>query len=119
VRVTEHRTGGWTHVVCEEDGWSGWLDGTRLASRDTSGDDLLTQLNEAMAEYSRLLDEHQAGTIDEATFHHRAVRIGLIVRDQDAWILDLTTTRWWRYDGVELVTPLIEDAGDKGTGTEK
>ncbi len=59
-------------------------------------------LGRAMASYRTLLDELEAGRIDDATFRRRALRIGLIVREHDAWILDLSTERWWRYDGVAL-----------------
>lgn len=60
------------------------------------------ELGEAMASYRTLLEELEAGGIDDATFRRRALHVGLIVRDADAWILDLSTERWWRYDGVAL-----------------
>ncbi|MEV0701547.1 hypothetical protein AB0I53_27055 [Saccharopolyspora sp. NPDC050389] len=59
-------------------------------------------LGKAMANYRSLLDELEAGSIDDATFRRRALGVGLIVREHDAWILDLSTERWWRYDGVAL-----------------
>jgi hypothetical protein len=59
-------------------------------------------LGKAMASYRTLLDQLEAGSIDDATFRQRALHVGLIVREQDAWILDLSTERWWRYDGVAL-----------------
>ncbi|MGW3467273.1 hypothetical protein ACWDKQ_02080 [Saccharopolyspora sp. NPDC000995] len=59
-------------------------------------------LGKAMASYRSLLDELEDGSIDDATFRRRALGVGLIVREHDAWILDLSTERWWRYDGVAL-----------------
>lgn len=59
-------------------------------------------LGEAMANYGKLLDQLEAGAIDAATFRRRALGIGLVVRDDEAWILDLASERWWRYDGISL-----------------
>ncbi|GAA0524120.1 hypothetical protein GCM10011581_44980 [Saccharopolyspora subtropica] len=70
--------------------------------RSASAPEIPPALGKAMANYRALLDELEAGTIDDATFRQRALHIGLIVRDDDAWILDLSSERWWRYDGVAL-----------------
>ncbi|MGP4021023.1 hypothetical protein [Saccharopolyspora sp. 5N708] len=67
-------------------------------------------LGKAMADYRALLDQLEAGSIDDATFRHRALNVGLIVREHDAWILDLSTERWWRYDGVALSSLRFSEA---------
>jgi hypothetical protein len=76
------------------------------------GDDLWVELAEALVAYGNLIEEYKAGSMDDPTFFRRAFRIGLIVRDRDAWMLDLTTERWWRYDGLQLSTLGIQDAED-------
>ncbi|SEG92447.1 hypothetical protein SAMN02982929_05569 [Saccharopolyspora kobensis] len=72
--------------------------------------DIPPALGKAMADYRALLDELESGAIDESTFRHRALRVGLVLREQDAWILDLSTERWWRYDGVALSSLRFGDA---------
>lgn len=72
--------------------------------------DIPPALGKAMADYRAPLDELEKGTIDEPTFRHRALRVGLVLRERDAWILDLSTERWWRYDGVALSSLRFGDA---------
>lgn len=113
VRVLERRPDGWAHVLCSN-GWSAWVDGRRLRPRDELADDeeLWAALQSAMAAYGRLVDEYATGTVDPVTFGKRALEIGLIVRERDAWILDLPTKRWWRYDGMSLST--VDVGGGRG-----
>lgn len=112
VRTLERRPDGWAHVQCSN-GWSAWVDGRRLLPRDDLADDeeLWPTLQAALADYGRLVDEFAAGTMDGVTFAKRALGIGLIVRERDAWILDLPTKRWWRYDGMALTTVDIGELG--------
>lgn len=105
VQVTERRPNGWTHILCAN-GWAAWVDGRLLIPRDDLAADpeLWSTLQDALAAYGRLVDEFAARAIDASTFAERALGIGLIVREHDAWILDLPTKRWWRYDGISLTT---------------
>ena len=77
-------------------------------------DDAWSELSEALIAYGKLFDEYQSSDMDDVTFFRRAFRIGLIVRDHEAWILDLPTQRWWRYDGVQLTTLGIADSSGGG-----
>lgn len=105
VQVTERRADGWTHIRCAND-WTAWVDGRLLVPRDdlAADDELWSALHGALDAYGRLVDEFAAGTVDAPTFAKRALSIGLILREHDAWILDLPTQRWWRYDGISLTT---------------
>lgn len=115
VRLFEQRPDGWAHVGCSN-GWSTWVDGRLLNEVDPlAGDDALwAALHEALASYGRLLDELESGAIDAAAFSRRALRIGLIVRENDAWLLDLPTKRWWRYDGLSLATVDVGELAGRG-----
>jgi hypothetical protein len=114
VRALEQRDDGWAHVEFENT-WTAWVDGRRLEALpqgypDNFDLDVFPVLEDALEQYARLLDDFQAGRLDEAEFRRQAVRVGLVVRDTDAWILEVPTERWWRYDGFQLTT--IELPGD-------
>jgi hypothetical protein len=67
---------------------------------DETGE-LMKRLETAMADYSRLVGTAGPET-DDADFARRALKIGLIVRDTDAWILDVPSGRWFHYNGLRL-----------------
>jgi hypothetical protein len=79
----------------------------------------MDRLEHAMETYAGLIEEARSGGIDDATLSKRALRIGLIVRETDAWLLDLPSGRWFRYDGF-AVTPLggWDKTGDGAKTTE-
>ena len=114
VRRAEQREDGWAHIVCSND-WDAWVDGRRLVALEHSvgrGDDgLVGELNAALVAYQRLIDDHEAGRLDDDAFHRQALKTALIVRDTDAWLLDLASERWWRYDGVGLSSVAIPTTG--------
>jgi hypothetical protein len=114
VRALEQREDGWAHVECENT-WTAWVDGRRLellplGFPDEFDLEVFPVLEAALERYAGLLDDFQAGRLDEAEFRREAVKVGLVVRDTDAWILEVPTQRWWRYDGFQLTT--IELPGD-------
>ncbi len=88
------------------------------STEETPGvtDDVWPLLRDALSDYSALISELDAGTIDDAAFSRRALKVGLIVRPSDAWILDLAGERWWRYDGVSLTTVALESVETAETG---
>jgi hypothetical protein len=120
VAVGEWR-GDWAHIACSN-GWTAWVNGRLLvpvpaASEDGSdgetsapalGGELASMLADALAQYATLVADLRDGRIDEETFRRSAFRAGLVVRDEEAWLLDLSTERWWRYDGIELTTLDVE-----------
>jgi hypothetical protein len=115
VRVAQ-RLGDWAQVVCSN-GWSAWVDGRRLEplGADEQTDpaplidgELASLLDAALAQYALLVDDLKAGRLDETGFRRKAFQAGLVVRDAEAWILDLSSQRWWRYDGVDLTTVAVE-----------
>jgi hypothetical protein len=65
-------------------------------------DELHERLQQALNDYSALVEEAATADLDDGAFLERAFKLGLIVRDNDAWLLDLPTSRWWRYDGYTL-----------------
>lgn len=83
------------------------------------------ELARAMDAYRDLLDEADRNPMDDAAFRMRALRIGLIVRERDAWIMDLPSRRWFRYDGVSLAplgeedTPADPASGASGQGDQR
>jgi hypothetical protein len=118
------RRGDWARIECSN-GWIAWVDGRRLVPTATADeaapliDDVLSQaLDTALARYSELVSDLQAGRIDEATFQREAFGAGLIVRDSEAWLLDLDSERWWRYDGLGLTTIALRepDEGESRDG---
>jgi uncharacterized protein DUF2510 len=100
----------WTQHVAAADGTTGTDrlatpmpdDGQEPNSPEQEVDQLHERLERAMSEYGSLLQEAATEDMDDATFSRRALRIGLIVRDRDAWLLDLSSRRWFRYDGISL-----------------
>ena len=112
--------GDWARIHCSN-GWTAWVNGRLLVpvANPTGGsahdgastvvdDQLASLLSDALAQYATLVSELQEGRIDEEVFRNRAFRAGLVMRDEEAWILDLSSERWWRYDGLALTTPDIE-----------
>jgi uncharacterized protein DUF2510 len=98
----------WTQHVAAADGTTGTDppvadgDGQVATSAEEDVEWLHARLERAMSDYGELLQEAAAEDMDDATFSQHALRIGLIVRDRDAWILDLSSRRWFRYDGLRL-----------------
>jgi hypothetical protein len=122
VQVAE-RWGDWARVVCSN-GWSAWVDGRLLEPIDPGAPHdaaapidavLASLLDDAMAKYAVLVGDLKAGRIDDVEFRRAAFHAGLVVRDVDAWILDLSSRRWWRYDGVALTTADVEPPAGKGS----
>jgi hypothetical protein len=106
VRVLEQRADGWARVLCSN-GWSAWTDGRRLVALDApaeAADEVLAVLEGTLGEYGRLLDDLAARRLDTDTFQRKAFEIGLVVRDDTAWIVDLQGQRVHRYDGLSLQT---------------
>jgi hypothetical protein len=110
VRRVEQRDDGWAHIVCAND-WTTWVDGRRLVelSRDGFDSEVFAVLEAASREYGKLLEDFTAGRMEAATFQRQAFKVGLVVRDNDAWVLELPTGRWWRYDGMQLTTIELPD----------
>jgi hypothetical protein len=108
VAVAE-RHDDWVRVVCSN-GWSTWVDGGQLVPMGRPAgsllldDDLSHALGEALAQVAVLVGDLKAGRINDGEFRREAFRSGLVIRDSEAWILDLSSERWWRYDGVGLTT---------------
>jgi hypothetical protein len=110
VRRVEQRDDGWAHIVCSND-WTTWVDGRRLVELPRDGFDnaVFAVLEAASRVYAKLVEDLAAGRMDPETFRRQAFKTGLVVRDDDAWILELPTGRWWRYDGIELTTIELPD----------
>ncbi|MBO0654733.1 hypothetical protein BLA24_20140 [Streptomyces cinnamoneus] len=66
--------------------------------------ELLSQLKTSLGTYQQLLDDLQAQRIDFDSFRRQAFRAGLIMRDNGALLLDLSTATWYWYDGIRLRT---------------
>ncbi|HET6963195.1 MAG TPA: hypothetical protein VFH58_00380 [Acidimicrobiales bacterium] len=56
----------------------------------------------------RALADYRGGVIDEAELRCLLYRTGLVQWPDQAWLLDLKTGRWWRYDGV-----VLRDGGER------
>jgi hypothetical protein len=127
VQRLEQRNDGWARVLCSND-WSAWVDGRQLEPLqmqdatqpsqpfaplppvDGFDAEVFPELKRALDDYSALLDDLNSQRIDSDTFRREAFKVGLVVRDSEAWLLEVPTQRWWRYDGVQLTT--IEVSGD-------
>ena len=116
------RKGDWARIECSN-GWIAWVDGRRLVPTAAAGeappliDDVLSQaLDTALARYAELVGDLEAGRIDPTAFQRDAFRAGLIVRDSEAWLLDLESERWWRYDGLGLTTIALGEPGEEEDG---
>lgn len=98
--------GDWAHVLCSN-GWSCWVDGRELIDLrplQSAALDVVDRLDAALKQYSSVIDQAAAKTIDVAEFRRRAFEAGMVVRDGDAWFLDLANGRWCRYDGFTVTT---------------
>jgi hypothetical protein len=60
---------------------------------------LLSALTSAADACRQALIDYEAGLLDEAERARSLVRLGLVLTANEAWMLDATTHRWWRYDG--------------------
>jgi hypothetical protein len=114
VRTLEQRDDGWAHVEFVNS-WTAWVDGRLLDALEPGFPnefdlDVFPVLQAALEQYAGLLDDFEAGRLDEAEFRRRSVKAGVVARDTDVWILEVPTQRWWRYDGFQLTT--IELPGD-------
>ena len=117
VRTLEQRDDGWAHVEFSNS-WTGWVDGRKLEQLEPAPPgfpeafdlEVFPLLEAALEQYARLLDDFEAGRLDELEFRRQAVKVGTVARDTDVWILEVPTQRWWRYDGFQLTT--IELPGD-------
>jgi hypothetical protein len=79
---------------------------------DDPADRLVAELREALTTYSRLIEDFQAQRIDEAIFRREAFKVGLVVKGDNAWILDPVNLRWHHYDGFQLRTLELVDRRD-------
>ena len=72
-------------------------------------DQNLHEVLESAAELCRrALADYRSGVIDEAELRCLLYRNGLVQWPDEAWLLDLGSGRWWRYDGV-----VLRDSGDQ------
>ena len=106
--------GDWAQVLLP-DGEVFWIDSRQLLPHGPDGESgrtsvatdgdveaLRLQLARALDLYSRALDDLDAGRIDRPSFQRQALRAGLVIRDDDAWILDVAGGAWYCYDGARL-----------------
>jgi hypothetical protein len=119
VRRVEQSENGWARVVCSNE-WGAWVDGRRLVALDqVAVPEVVPILDGALGQYGQLVDDLAAQRIDDETFRREAFKIGLVVRERDAWILDLASKRWWRYDGIQLTTLALPAPQATATGGER
>ena len=107
VELAERR-GDWARIVCSN-GWLAWVDGRELIdiaatpsideTLTESSDPVVRELAGALTTCQKVLEEYRAGSIDDATLRHRLFRAGLIVHDDDAWLLDISAGKWFHYNG--------------------
>jgi hypothetical protein len=125
VRRVEQRDDGWAHIVCSND-WAAWVDGRRLEELaptesfaplppvDGFDPELFPLLERALSDYAQLVDDVNNERVDAETFRRKAFEVGMVVRDSEAWLLEVPTGRWWRYDGMQLTTIEISDSDARG-----
>jgi hypothetical protein len=115
VRVAEQRPDGWARVVLAN-GSSLWVEESRLRRIDADTaiptqtaarshdavERLWAWLEDAMAAYSRLLDDIENKRVDEAMARQRALDAGLLVAEGEAWLIDITRNKLHHYDGLRL-----------------
>ena len=46
------------------------------------------------------LVDYQTGLLDEEQLRHALYRDGIVLGDGEAWLLDVASGRWSRYDGI-------------------
>jgi len=100
------RQGDWAQIRCSND-WEAWTDGRLLVAGESPRIDeavsaLVEALRVAADAYKTLLDAFDSGEIDEATLRQRALGIGLVVKEDGAWMLDLVNGKWHHFDGFQL-----------------
>jgi hypothetical protein len=59
----------------------------------------------ALEQCRRSLAEYQAGVVDDDELRRALFHSGLVVPDDEAWLLDLSAGQWFRYDGLALHRP--------------
>jgi hypothetical protein len=73
--------------------------------------DLHDALDAAVARCRQTMADYRAGIVDAAELRNLLFRAGFVRRSDQAWLLDLRTSRWWRYNGIGIGpddTPLTE-----------
>jgi hypothetical protein len=61
------------------------------------------QLAAALTACRRALADHEAGLLSDSELRRTLVRVGLVCRTDEVWLLDLELGAWRRFDGVTLV----------------
>lgn len=108
----------WTARVSAGDGTESADPFDPPAARSDAEDPVWGQLRDATATYGRLVEHLQAGRMTEDAFRREAIRVGMVQQEDAVWLLDLSTDRWWRYDGVTLSTVDLEHmATEASAGT--
>ncbi|HEV3452843.1 MAG TPA: hypothetical protein VG869_16795 [Acidimicrobiia bacterium] len=120
VQLLALRDDGWAAVLCSN-GWSAWVDGRRLTpvlGADAPTADLAggwdQELREAWSRHRALVQDLQAGRIDNDAFSRRGVQAGTVIRGAEVLLLDSVTAGWWRYDGMRLAPRSGGAASDPG-----
>jgi hypothetical protein len=61
---------------------------------------LVDAMARAVAACQQALVDYQTGLLDEEQLRHALFRRGMVLRDGEAWLLDVASGRWSRYDGI-------------------
>ena len=64
--------------------------------------DLRRALESALAGCRQALTDYQAGLLSDDDVRRTLFHHGLVRHGQEAWLLDLQSEQWWRYDGLGL-----------------
>lgn len=74
-------------------------------------------MERAVAACGQALLDYQSGLLDEDQLRHALYRDGLVVGDDELWLLDVAEGAWRRYDGVS--TEQIPADGRAGGPTHR
>jgi hypothetical protein len=63
---------------------------------------LAARLDRALEECDEAICSYQAGLLDDDELRRELFRAGMVIHDDEAWLLDLVAGRWQRWDGLRL-----------------
>ena len=73
-----------------------------MVDADARDADLHRALEAALVACREALADYQAGLFADDEVRRILFRHGIVLRDGEAWLLDLQRNQWWRYDGLAV-----------------
>jgi hypothetical protein len=91
---------------------TGWRDVHGVSEEHERPVDAMARAVEACRQ---ALVDYQTGLLDEEQLRHALFRDGIVIGAGEAWLLDVASGRWSRYEGIDA-EPLPRDDAEREPG---